>query len=593
MIALGGTAVYAGSGATVNNLLGGLILGGGGVTGKAGYVTVNNTGKISGAGTSAAAVSLFSGNVTNNPTGVIVEAGLYAAGVMLASLGVVTNIGDISVVGSYVEGVSLLDGGQVTNSGSISVNGSYSSGVYLKNGGAVTNSGVIADTGDMVFTGVYLKAGGAVTNLAGGVITGDNSIYATGTATVNNYGKLKGTSGVYLEAGGSVVNNKGAVIRATAVGEAAVYFLISGSVTNSGVIAGLGHGVLMHDGGLVTNDAGGVISGLSIGVGLNIGASIDNSGSISATYIGAFLGDIADGGAGGGVVNNFAGGVISGDTGLAGAGLAANVTNGGTISGLRRNPLVLDNKTFELGDGVSLFGGGTVTNQAAGIIEGTRYGVYIDGVGSIVTNAGAIIGAATAIDFIGTGANQLILQTGSLLEGDVVGSGANGATNALVLQGAGTMGNAIENFNTLEVSAGASWALTGQETFGAVTVDGILKIKGGLTGAITIDNGGLARLKSTVTGPVVFNGAGELDLGSAYTGQISGFGANDVLDLLAFTPSQTTLGFSENLAQTVATLIFQQTALPSVTLTLAGNYTQSDFALSVGAGGGGVAVDFV
>ncbi len=240
-----------------------------------------------------------------------------------------------------------------------------------------------------------------------------------------------------------------------------------------------------------------------------------------------------------------------------------------------------------------MFGGGAVTNQAAGIIEGARYGVYIDGVGSVVTNAGAIIGAATAIDFIGTGANQLILQTGSLLEGDVVGSGASGATNTLILQGAGTLGNPIENFNTLEVSAGADWALTAQEIFGAVTVDGMLRIKGGLTGSVTIENGGVARLKSELAGPVTFNGAGELDLGASYTGQISGFGANDVLDLLAFTNSQTTFGFSENLAQTVATLTFQQTALPTVTLTLAGNYAESEFALSVGAAGSGVAVNIV
>ena len=64
-------------------------------------------------------------------------------------------------------------------------------------------------------------------------------------------------------------------------------------------------------------------------------------------------------------------------------------------------------------------------------------------------NAGTISGGTASVQFTGTGTNTLILKNSSVLNGDAVGS--VGATNQLILQGAGTANNNFRNFNTLDV----------------------------------------------------------------------------------------------------------------------------------------------
>ena len=90
-----------------------------------------------------------------------------------------------------------------------------------------------------------------------------------------------------------------------------------------------------------------------------------------------------------------------------------NVTNAGTITGVRPS-----------GSGGIFFGGvGTVTNQAGGTISGA-VGIEFHAAGT-VTNAGTITGTGgTSVVFNGTGTNTLTLQTGSVLNGDAVGSAA-------------------------------------------------------------------------------------------------------------------------------------------------------------------------
>ena len=87
-----------------------------------------------------------------------------------------------------------------------------------------------------------------------------------------------------------------------------------------------------------------------------------------------------------------------------------------------------------------------------------------------MTNAGTICGTTASVQFAGSGANTLTLETGSTLNGDAIGSTASGATNALILQGNGTANNNFDNFNTLNVQANADWRLGGDSTFGAATV---------------------------------------------------------------------------------------------------------------------------
>jgi hypothetical protein len=121
-----------------------------------------------------------------------------------------------------------------------------------------------------------------------------------------------------------------------------------------------------------------------------------------------------------------------------------------------------------------------------------------------VTNAGAISGTIASVEFAGTGANTLTLQTGSTLTGDAKGSTAGEATNALVLQGKGTANNNFDNFNTLDVQANAGWTLGGDSTFGATTVSsGKLVVAGDVSGGTTTlgdPAGDLAQLMIASTG---------------------------------------------------------------------------------------------
>ena len=205
--------------------------------------------------------------------------------------------------------------------------------------------------------------------------------------------------------------------------------------------------------------------------------------------------------AGGGSVVNQSGGSITGSTfGVVISGGSGTVTNAGQITGSG-------------GGGVELGAGGSVTNQAGGSITGSTYGVQIQGGAGSVTNAGVITGAQASVEFQGSGANVLTLQTGSVLNGQAVGSTAAGATNALVLQGTGEADNAFVNFQTLSVQATGTWTLNGSSSIGSAEVaSGTLEIgdqahaSAQLTGAVTVDAGATLAGHGAIVGNVTNNG---------------------------------------------------------------------------------------
>ena len=213
-----------------------------------------------------------------------------------------------------------------------------------------------------------------------------------------------------------------------------------GSVTNqsTGAITGDLAGVALSNGGSLTNQAGGRISAYEVGVATHGNAAATNAGD------------------------------ISGEAGVVAVGSSAIVTNSGDIAGTKVGSSFFFGP-ITLGDGVSLNAGGSVINKAAGTITGAADGVYIAG-GGAVTNAGAISGTTASVQFAGAGANTLTLQTGSTLIGDAIGSTASGATNALVLEGAGRANNKFDNFNTLTVQTGGDWTLGGTSSFGGASV---------------------------------------------------------------------------------------------------------------------------
>jgi len=348
----------------------------------------------------------------------------------------------------------------------------------------VTNAGSITGTGASS-DGVLLTAGGSVTNQAGGTISGgQRGVDFSGAAgTVTNAGSITGTTldGVSLHAGGSVTNQLGGAISGDRYG---VYITgAAGTVTNAGSITGTNRFGVYLGGGSVTNQAGGTISGRYAGVGvLGSAGTVTNAGSITGTTrYGVDLGA-------GGSVTNHAGGTISGSNGVLIAGGAGTVTNAGSITGTNRFGVYL--------------GGGSVTNQAGGTISGRYAGVGVLGSAGTVTNAGTITGGTYSVRFKGSGANVLTLQTGSVLNGTAAGSTLPGATNALILQGAGTANNNFVNFNTLDVQASGVWALGGTSTFSsaAIVESGTLAVTGSLTAdTLTVNAGGSLAGSGTLT----------------------------------------------------------------------------------------------
>ena len=280
------------------------------------------------------------------------------------------------------------------------------------------------------------------------------------------------------------------------------------SPTTAALAAGV---YFQNGGGTVINQMGGTIDGIG-GSGVVAGMAAitvnnQDGGLIKGTDVGVLFGNSYNPTPHGGVVHNYAGGMISGYDGIANYGTlsaSATVTNAGSIFGTKAN-------------GVHWNGGGAVVNQTGGIISGAALGVYFTGGAGTVTDAGAISGTTASVEFGGSGANTLTLQTGATLTGDAIGSKASGATNALVLQGAGTANANFDNFNTLKVQTSGSWTLGGVSTIGATTLStGALTIAGALTTAIA---------QSAGTTASVWSGDSLTSMGtSSLAGTVSGAG---------------------------------------------------------------------
>jgi hypothetical protein len=344
---------------------------------------------------------------------------------------------------------------------SIDVSSGSGIGVYGSNvqSWAVTNRRAISGH----LYGVDLTAGGSVTNKAGATISGGHESFyggsvriAGGAGTVTNAGAINssGRYGVELTGGGSVTNDAGATIRGQySFGPGIGIAGGEGTVTNAGDISGFLYGVELQAGGSVTNKAGGTISGGFAGVYLTAG----------------------------GAVTNKAGGAIDSDyVGIRAKGVAASVTNAGSIRGSEMGPF----------SGVGLYAGGSVVN-AAGATISASYGVYINGGAGTVTNAGDIRGVG---NFRGSnrGVGVDFYAGGSLTN---QGTGAISGYNAGVFflaGGPGTVTNAgiVTNAGAISGHKLGVFALRSAAT---VTNTGDISGEGGLVtmgSAATVTNSG-------------------------------------------------------------------------------------------------------
>jgi hypothetical protein len=286
-------------------------------------------------------------------------------------------------------------------------------------------------------------------------LSSSNNPITFGTGTDINVSNGNGVYGAFVPGQSWYVTNAGTITGGTGSREAGISVVVIGST--------------------VTNEAGGTISGY-LGVYLDIGSTVTNAGTISASRFG-----VDDRHNNGTIINEQGGSIY-------GAGLGAYIA------------------------------GGTLTNDFGGTISSSATGVGVSiytesGHSSTVTNAGTITGGDDSIYFGGKGVNTLILMTGSTLNGTAQGSTDSGATNALVLEGTGTANNNFEDFNTLTVMSAGNWTLGGSFALGGSSSS---------FGEATIDAGALLNFDGGTTIAGTVTGAGTLELGGGSTTLDSG-----------------------------------------------------------------------
>ncbi|AJA09115.1 Putative secreted protein [Sphingopyxis fribergensis] len=520
-----------------------------------------------------------------------------------------------SIIGENDDGVRLIGGGSVENSGEIrGLAGDFTDGISMfayvaqaneNYGASVAN----ADGGEISGTrfGIILSGGGDVANA--GQITGVvGGIFIQGTAlntdpgedrsgltaNVVNSGTITGTGpqqslgqdgngygiGFGSDMSTATLQNSGTITSEQSVG-VSHGSLADLTVTNaaSGVITGATSGIYGAASGTLIVDNAGTIRGEGTydgfdavpDAGITIGtarSSVTNSGTISGAGAGittAYLFDDEIGQlvflAAGTTVENS--GTIAGESNdgvrLIGGG---SVTNSGAISG----------GGSALADGISMFRAeeqaadgyaATVSNGAAGTIDGARFGIILSGGGS-VDNAGTVVGelggvviqsqfdgedagltgtlansgsissaVGTAVQF-NAGLESVVVDNSGSISGATVGLG-HGTDGAMTLTNSGTITGGQTG---VESNAGGTVTLVNSGTISSATGAAFTSLT-----QTSLDNSGILSGGSGVAVQLgAFDDGVTLRTGSAITGAIDAGAGNDTLtldgDVLELTEAQ-------------------------------------------------------
>lgn len=417
----------------------------------------------------------------------------------------------------------------ITNQGRIQAANGYAF-LLNANGSSINNSGIISSsngvwsTGALTFNnqqgalisvrgvgiGATVNAGAFILKNAGTITSSDSTAVIANTS---NYDEL----GVSLINSGLIQGKQGAI--SISAGEAGAAAPVSITNLTGGRMLSDGYGVfILHGSSLVTNQAGAVISGSTAGVmgsDLYTGLNIKNAGTISSSA------GVAVYSYGGGIIENAAGASIEGLGGVAYVrpviyNNTNRLDNSGSIKGTG-SVFVTDNTKATTGSGTGVYFGGGLSgtqnqliNRSGAIIEGTHYGVYsgygprfTDAVGLALDNSGTISGKtgiainagngtignsgiitgsegiAILFDQEGDYSNSLTLNTGSQLNGSVLGGSGH---DMLILNGSGTESlTKFVGFEALTMQ-GDNWRLIGSGNLanqadinnGSLQLDGVL-----------------------------------------------------------------------------------------------------------------------
>jgi hypothetical protein len=423
--------------------------------------------------------------------------GLYNDGEITA----LTNSG--TIYGEY-DGALYNEGyiGTITNLFGGTIEGHYDG---IGNNGeiaGITNSGLIASTDydEAIYDG-YDATLGALTNLATGTLSGASTgVFNEGTigiltnagvieggyyglynyaldsyptiATINNSGTITGGDDGIFNQGLALYSapNLLAAAETTSRGDLGAI----GAITNTGLIAGSTG--IYNEGTIGAIANSGTITGNYAG--------IYNSGALYTYYDDyAARTEVAPATTGyltGTITSLTNSGVISGgSTGIRNEGTIGAISNSGTITGGIygiyngvENPKVSAVRTLSTTTSSVPAIIGQITNS--GTISGIT-GIYLTGGGTTITNSGTIASTNGGNAIFFSGDNDLVLTTGSVIDGTIDGGGT---ASQIALQGNGSLDTTIAEFgagSALAVTPGADWTATGNWTIADVVNDGVFQ----------------------------------------------------------------------------------------------------------------------
>ncbi|HBU6227132.1 TPA: autotransporter outer membrane beta-barrel domain-containing protein, partial [Enterobacter hormaechei] len=291
------------------------------------------------------------------------------------------------------------------------------------------------------------------------------------------------------------------------------------NATNNGNISGAGNGLDINTGDqsmVINNGIGATISSTTANA-VNIQSMLGNFTN-SGNIIGAENGIAVSENSSAVTIINTSTGIIKGKTGLS-THVGIGINNSGAIIGTN-------------GDAIMATHGNTkLTNSA--LVQGTENGINVKDTAKLdIKNSGTISGDTAAIMFASNKNNALVLDTGSVLVGDVISTNSTG--NNLSLIGTGTEDSNFVGLNEGDGFAsvtmnGESWALSGDlDIIGSG--DSLLVETGALTLSGAVSNTGNTRVAkdaslqlgdgektATLSGGLTNNGTVIFNQGSDFT----------------------------------------------------------------------------
>ncbi|MCJ2081039.1 beta strand repeat-containing protein, partial [Methylobacterium sp. J-090] len=361
----------------------------------------------------------------------------------------------------------------------------------------VTGSGAQLTVNNTVTNKTVNLSGSNTSLVNNGTLTGTGAAGRVNNASTRVYGVLTNSTGADF-ANVAVTNNGTIAVTENGIGiSRGIYAgenIASMAITNNGTISATRNGTgtaavaaIDSDDDVaaltVTNRAGGQITGTGTGVraiqGRAQSFTIANAGTITGPAGGQA---IVVYGAGNGVLNNAATGVINGDVRFT----DTDPQNATTAN--RRN---------------------STTTNAGRIAGSVQYGMG----NHTLTNTGAITGDIAFAD-VAASRNTVNLGTGSTIGGSIAATGLG--INALNLSGTGTLPGNVGGFTTLQQSDGA-WTLASgsTQTFsgGATVAGGVLTVNSTLNANTSVGTVGALAGTGSVVGTLT--NAGVVAPGSA------------------------------------------------------------------------------